>query len=1192
MNKPHRHSLPSSRRWGWISFLLMGLAVGILVLTALLRSRPVQPERAAERLQASIEKRMELLDQTMTEVLETGSFSEDALPQDLVVYGYRNDTLLLWHNQFSLYNDQIGGTDITLQPATRIRRSPEAPLRSVTETPSYVNYGPHWYIVKALKKGRRTVIGGLMVKDMLQEARGGINPRLYYDGSFSIQPLEYGSGKDIEVGGVPMLSFVPASEAASPVPWTWPFWLGFGLGVVGAMLYLRARRNLLRFLLVTVGLSLMLLLCLLLSRDVRDPLLMFSPVLYAGDAPYSSLGVLLIFNLYFLLLSILAYMVRQMLFGWSMRRYPAFRTALLAGVGLVSMALIIGHIHHSFTDIIRNSGICLELTKLQALSSLSGLVYLSELSLALSLPLLAQLLRPAARHYFGKRKFDSLRRLPRLLFVALAAAYFVVAASTEGQRKEQQMTATWAGRLAMDRDISLERRLLRVQSSFESDMILRGLMPEWEEENDSMGGIGSLVTQRVRDGLLRNISQSYDIAVFRMQEGNEQAMSPALSSLVEEWVLAATPIAEGSSFLFSTDGRGRSRYAGVFRFPANRPGEGASRLIVCIEAKSNKEDRGYLSLLNIPSRGSVSLPPIYSYGRYRYDELITFKGTCSYPTLLPDHLKAIVADGKGLVDMRPNYIHFVNFISPEEVIIISRSRIPLLSHLFCVFLLAFCMALPLRPLRSRPSVQSGLERNYYSSRIQTVLYGSLLVLALVVGGFSTYFVNSRAQQDRHDAMVARINSIQDLLQNRMRYYPSLAEAPAREVAAILEEGGDALKSDITLFGPDGLMFRSTRPEIFRQMLIGVRMSDAAFAAIRDGHARYYIADEVLRDRPFQTVYAPVYNASGALLGYVGTPFTRRGGVFPVESMTYVISIVAIFLLLLIVVEAFLRRFLSRMFHPLVEIGRKMSTTDIGHLEYLEYNRDDEISTLVTAYNRMVRELSDSSQRLAQAERDRAWSEMARQVAHEIKNPLTPIKLRLQMLIRMKESGNPAWTEKFDEVSAVVLEHIDILADTANQFSTFAKLYSEDPVEIDLDSLIKEEISLFEGREGITISYFGLEGAKVMGPKPQFTRVLVNLLTNAVQAVEEKASGGGEVVVSLRHSSWKDGYYDIVVEDNGPGVPQENQAKLFTPNFTTKNRGTGLGLAICRSIVERCGGDIVYSRSFALGGACFTVHYPK
>ena len=278
----------------------------------------------------------------------------------------------------------------------------------------------------------------------------------------------------------------------------------------------------------------------------------------------------------------------------------------------------------------------------------------------------------------------------------------------------------------------------------------------------------------------------------------------------------------------------------------------------------------------------------------------------------------------------------------------------------------------------------------------------------------------------------------------------------------------------------------------------------------------------------------------------------------------------------------------------------MNTTDIHGLEYIIYKREDEISTLVEAYNRMVHDLSDSTRKLAQAERDKAWSEMARQVAHEIKNPLTPIKLEIQRLIRLKQKNDPSWEEKFDKVSSVILEHIDILTDTANEFSTFAKLYSEKPVELDLDKIIREQLTIFDNRENISISYMGLDKAMVMAPKPQLIRVFVNLMTNAIQAIEiqqkEDYEAGrepakGKIAIFIRNSM-KDGYYDIVFEDNGPGVKEENLGKLFTPNFTTKSSGTGLGLAICRNIVEKCNGEILYQRSFVMKGACFTVRLPK
>ena len=234
------------------------------------------------------------------------------------------------------------------------------------------------------------------------------------------------------------------------------------------------------------------------------------------------------------------------------------------------------------------------------------------------------------------------------------------------------------------------------------------------------------------------------------------------------------------------------------------------------------------------------------------------------------------------------------------------------------------------------------------------------------------------------------------------------------------------------------------------------------------------------------------------------------------------------------------------------------------------------------------------------ERNRAWTEMARQIAHEIKNPLTPIKLQIQRIVRFKSKNDPLWPDKFDAIVPVILDSIDRLTETANEFSNFAKLYGEEAVEIDLDALATDQVALQDSRDGITFQYIGLKDAVVMGPKPQLTRVFVNLLTNSIQAIEgmrhEQEEAGqpvtpGKVFLSVRNSS-RDGYYDIVFEDNGPGVKDENRVKLFTPNFTTKSSGTGLGLAICKSILDLCGAEISYSTSFALGGACFTIRYPK
>ena len=1170
------HPDRNHRLAAWLSVGLMVLSILLLGLTLVLRDLPENYDRSARRLSKSLEERMALLDRSMQSMLDTGEPGED-FDEDMVLYSYRNDSLLVWRNQFPVLNDDIQDSDAFSITTSRLRRSPYHPLAGVTEEPRFTNFGPKWYIVCSRSEGTRTVIGGLLVKDLLQSVDGGTSDRLYHNGSFSLEPLDYGSGYEICVGETPVLSMVPSSETGSRNPLTWPLWIALALNVVGSLLYLARRRSFRRFLLVFIGQSIILVLIWTLCRNVSDSLQLFSPVTYAGGSVLYSLGILLIIHIYILLASAMVYMIRLALFRWSYRKHVAFRTSLLGVAALTFIVLLGWHIHHSFTDLLVNTGIFLELPKFQTLSLLSGLVYASYLTLVLALPLLAQFLRPAMRYFFRLRA-DSLRRIPRIVFAVLAAAYFVVSAGVVGQRKEQMVVTTWAGPLVMDRDITLEPRLLRMEQNIRRDAVLSALVYGAGDNREA-------ITQRLRDYLLRALTQNYDIGVFRVND--YESVDANTARVLEQWVGEGEPISPVSSFLFSTDGRGRARYAGVFSYPSDLIGN--TRLIICIESKGNRDDRGYLSLLGIPSQGAVAMPPIFSYARYRYGELVSEHGSVTYPTVLPERYIGRCAEGSSFIDTEGEITHFINCVSPDDTVIISRKKVSLANYIFAVFLLALLLTSLLALIRPDRRHNPGLERNYFNSRIQTVLYSSLVLFIFVVAGFSAYFVGTRARNDARSQMTERIGTIRDQLQERLRYSPSLSEVVAGDLAVVLEEVSNATGSDLTLYSAEGKMLRSTAMDLYRQLLLGSRVNDEAFRAIRDEHEPFSIVSENIRGRRFNAVYGPVFNARGELIGFVSVPFVTSQSRLPADSVNYLISILSIFLLLLLIVRYYLRRFLDKMFTPIVEIGEKLKETDINHLEPLVYERDDEISTLVTAYNRMVSVLSDSTRKLAQAERDRAWSEMARQVAHEIKNPLTPIKLRLQMLIRMKESGNPAWTEKFDEVASVVLEHIDILADTASQFSTFAKLYSEDPVEFDLDNMIQEEISMFDARENVRFSYFGLEGTRIVGPKPQLTRVLVNLLTNAIQAVEGQEDG--QVLVSLRVSN-RSGFYDIVVEDNGPGVKEEHQEKLFTPNFTTKNRGTGLGLAICRNIVERCGGTIFYSRSFALGGACFTVQYPK
>ena len=531
---------------------------------------------------------------------------------------------------------------------------------------------------------------------------------------------------------------------------------------------------------------------------------------------------------------------------------------------------------------------------------------------------------------------------------------------------------------------------------------------------------------------------------------------------------------------------------------------------------------------------------------------------------------------------------FAREVSDGEVIILSRQSTEWLYYIVEGFLLTLA-AFFLESALSRRRRRTG-GRSYFQTRISLVVYISLIITLVAMAVFSVWFVYKRNNADMQSVMTSRINTLQAMLQERLRMVATPADIGTPQAVAAVEGVGNNLRCDITIFDTAGSEVMSTTPEVYDRMILGNRLEPSAYNHIIYGHDRFYLHPEKVGRRRFYALYVPLFNSSGTMIGIASAPFTDLTHNFETEAVLHVATIITIFLLLLLAARLITFMVVSRLFRPLTEMSRKMTVPDVDHLEPLIYHQDDELTPLVDAYNRMVKDLGESSRRLAQAERDKAWTDMARRVAHDLKNPLTPIKLQLQMLVRLKSNGNPAWQDKFDEVAQTVLYHVDLLSDSADQFSTFAKMYDQKAERMDLDALVRQEVDLFDSREDIKVEYYGLPGAMVEAPRPQLTRVVVNLITNAIQAVDDN-KGEKRLLVSVRKAS-EDGFYEIVVEDNGPGVEEANQDKIFTPDFTTKTSGSGLGLAICRRIVEHCGGSISYSRSFTLGGACFTVKYPR
>lgn len=1119
---------------------------------------------AAGRVERRVERRMALLDKYIAN--ETVS-----LPPDMVVYHYEGDSLKNWRGQFSVNNDDIE-EKMLIEYITSPRNSFRSPLTSITDSLGFYNLGSKWYLAKSIQHDDGLVIAGLEILNTSPGlANNGVNRHIRVPSGFSIQPLDRSGGTEVVVDGRPQFKVVYDQITHQLLADARMIWLAFSLLLAGLFLYLWNKRTARRFMIVT-GVSLATILAMYFwGRSGHVDAAVFSPVLYAGGSLLYSLGAVVLVNLQILITVGALFLVREDIY-----RHITTRKGTVAGIAvcILSILLILAYTHLTLCSIIINSSISLELYKLSELSVWTAVVYASFMAMLLSVPMLLQMMQPALSRLVG-RHFDAFSTTNRVIFASLLAIYLVLLPAFLGFRKEHDRAEIWSNQLAIDRDITLEMQLLRAEVPIAEDAFIAPL---------SMFEAAELtIRNRIADNYLSRVSQLYDINVYLL---NSQS-TPEKLAYVNSLVVDGEPIADGSNFYFVDTGAGHTRYEGMFIYFVE--GSGMARLLVEVEQNSIRRNQGYATILELTPPGRVHIPQGYAYARYEGADLKAFNGNYAYPTKVDATLENQVYEGGLETVKEDDFVHFIHKVGNSEAVVISRPTNRVASYVIAAVFIALISFLLMFVFNIGHRRRRVFSNNYYKTRITWVLMTSLILTLVAMALVSVLFVYRRNESNLNTIMSEKVNSIQAMVQSGVRGARSTDDLRSPEMKTILEQISISANADVSIYSPSGKLMMTTAPEVFARNYLACRMNEVAFDQIIHHNKRYFVHRENIDRHKFYCMYAPVFGENSEMLAIIGSPYT--GGEtyeFERDAVMHSITILTVFLILLILARFVAVTILDRMFKPMNEISGQMRRTDLDSLEEIQYDRDDEISYLVDAYNRMVTELSESTRKLAKAEREEAWSEMARQVAHEIKNPLTPMKLQIQRVIRLKQRGDDSWQDKFDEASKVLLDHIDILTDTANEFSTFAKLYTEEHVSLDLDTMLQEEISMFDNRDDISFEYMGLKGTHVMGPKPQLTRVFVNLIGNAVQAVEDV--DGGRVLVSLRKSV-EDGFYDIVVEDNGSGVAPENVDRLFTPNFTTKSGGTGLGLAISRSVLERCGATISYSKSFALGGACFTIKYP-
>lgn len=459
----------------------------------------------------------------------------------------------------------------------------------------------------------------------------------------------------------------------------------------------------------------------------------------------------------------------------------------------------------------------------------------------------------------------------------------------------------------------------------------------------------------------------------------------------------------------------------------------------------------------------------------------------------------------------------------------------------------------------------------FTTRIQLYLNLYFLLPTLFLSIFTVFTLAREYKQDlvngfRERAEVISADfaeSVQDYLEGRISVLT--LERQLQKIAGYN-------KCDVNLYNTSGKLLLSTEPLLLKYGLQSTLIHPKAYFSIIGTGSSYVVTNEKAARLNYYAVYLPLQSrVNKSVLGIVSIPFFESGDAYDKELTTAVNSLMILYTLVFLVLVSASFFVTGNLLQPIRLIGGILRRTSLeGKNLPLQWPVQDEIGKLVQEYNRMIGNLEESKQQLAKTEKESAWREMAQQVAHEIKNPLTPMKLKLQMLERGLQHTEGEASAKSKDTIRVLLEQVDTLDTIATSFYQFAKMPRPKSEIVEVRSVIKNTVELYNIHESHNvILHIPEKECLIMGDAKLMSQIVANLIINARQSVPANRVP----LISVTLNIEENGSAHILVADNGVGIPASIRDKVFQPNFSTKFSGSGIGLALAKQGVEAAGGTI-------------------
>jgi signal transduction histidine kinase len=756
------------------------------------------------------------------------------------------------------------------------------------------------------------------------------------------------------------------------------------------------------------------------------------------------------------------------------------------------------------------------------------------------------------------------------IIVSLYATWYITHISQQNEIESLKVSAV---SLATNYDPVAEHLLIEMDSSLREDTLLRSILSkEHFDQTDA-----EVVSEYLRDIYFVGYWLNYDFSVVICNESSslliddgDDIAENCFSFFLERVQDEGQPVT-GTSFYFLDNKTGRPCYLGNFFI--DLPPDGVNGLFIELYSHISAFREGYPELLTDEKYMRPARLKDYSLAKYIDGDLVINTGEFSYPKRDDD-----IADANPEFHAlsRDGFEHFVYRLG-ETTVILSRRAIPvtntIVSFAWLFLFLLFISAIS--ALIYRKPVGKSIFMLTFRQKLQIAFVLIIFFTFLGIAAGASYLSIDQYRQRHYDSIREKARSLYIELDHKLEGESYLndnwSDGRYNSLSELLVKFSNVFFTDINLYDKQGVLMSTSRPEVFIRDLTSRRMDKTALISLSSLQESEHIAWERIGKLEYLSIYVPFYNSSNELLAYLNIPYFGMQSRLSDEISNLIVAIVNFSLLMILATMSLAVLISDRITSPIKMLGEMLASVQLGRKsKRLHYPSGDEIGELVSRYNKMVEELEESARRLSASEREFAWREMAKQIAHEIKNPLTPMKLNVQQLEKSWKDGQPGFDKKLKKFTRNQIEYIENLSSIATAFSNFARMPKAAPVHVDLLEQIKTTLELFRNTGNITFRVNCAPGSRIVvfADREHLNSLFSNLVKNAIQAIPNDRAG--QIKISIDMAGDK---VVVRIADNGTGIPEDIKARLFTPYFTTKSSGSGLGLSIVKRLVEGMGGEI-------------------